>query len=148
MERDLFARSLGESRTYLTELWERSVRNDPRIVSDEGLSTGQLRDAIPIVVGEIADAIAAGEPPTVVSGREARLHVYTRFRQGYRARDVVRELSLLRLVVLDFLAATATAPRADVAIAEFAEAVRIVNLFVDEEMRYAITIYTETDPTA
>ena len=34
---------------------------------------------------------------------EARVHAYTRFRQSYRARDLVREIALLRLTLIEHI---------------------------------------------
>jgi hypothetical protein len=146
MARTRIAQLLIQNRSYLTDLWGSAVRQDPRIVSDDVLTPGELRNEVPAVIGEMAEALAAGEPPSVTTAREGRVHVYTRYRQGYRARDVVRELSLLRLVVLDYLTAMATEPELDLSVGEYAEAARILGLFIDEEMRYAITIYTESEP--
>lgn len=148
MPHERFAHALREHRDYLTGLWEHAVRQDQRIVSDAALTPGELRDAIPVVIEEMAEALETGAPPSVVTGREARVHVYTRYRQGYLARDVVRELSLLRLVVLDHLTAAASAGELAVTLPEYAEAARTLGLYIDEEMRYAITIYSETDPEA
>src|SRR4051812_20913058 len=105
MPNEQLAQTLRENRTYLTGLWEHAVRQDPRIISDAALTPGELRDEIASVIEEMADALELDEPPSVLSGHEARVHVYTRYRQGYRARDVVRELSLLRLVLLDHVTA-------------------------------------------
>ena len=128
----------------LVDAWISAVRSDPRIHSDDGLTHGQLRDEVPALLREVADVVLDDEEPTAASLREGRVHVYTRFRQGYRARDLVLELSLLRLVLLDFLARVAAADAPTVHVGEFAAISRIVNLYVDEEMRYAMTIYTES----
>ena len=146
MTREEMAESLRSSAEHLTDLWTTAVRQDPRIRSDDHLTHAELEDEIRVIIDEIAVALVDDDPPSAATAREGRVHVYTRYRQGYRARDIVRELSLLRLVVLDFLATAATATDVTGTVAEFAEVARVVNLFVDEEMRYAITIYVESPP--
>lgn len=139
-----FADSVIEARTHLTDLWTQSVRQDPRIRSDEKLTESELIDHVPLMLDELAALLRSGETPSLHDAREARVHVYLRLRKGYRARDLVRELSLLRLVVLDYLSAVpATQP--GMSLSDHAAAARIVNLYLDEEMRYAISAYTESD---
>ena len=144
--REQIAKSLGSSIASLVDLWIDSVRRDASIRSDDRLTRSELEDAIPNIIEEIAEMLVEEETPSVVNAREARVHVYTRYQQGYRARDLVRELSLLRLVLLDYVAEISTGPELSLSITDYAEAVRIINLYVDEEMRYAITIYTESQP--
>src|ERR1051325_5180315 len=88
----------------LTSRWIDAVRADARIQSDSDLSQDGLRNHIPAVIDEICDLMRSDESPTLVNTREARVHAYVRFRQGYRARELVRELSLLRLGLLDRIA--------------------------------------------
>src|SRR5687767_13614068 len=88
----------------LTSAWVNSVRDDPRIHSDDDLSEDGLRDHIPQCIEEVCALLRAGEYPNLVNTREARVHSYLRFRQGYRGRELVRELSLLRMTLLDHLA--------------------------------------------
>ena len=52
---------------------------------------------------EIGQLILRGETPGVRNIPEARVNVYTRFHQGYKGRDLIRELSLLRITLLDQL---------------------------------------------
>src|SRR4029079_19288447 len=85
----------------ITADWIGSVRAEPRIQSDADLSEEGLRNHIPAVIAEICDLLRSNQPPAIANTREARVHAYVRFRQGYRARELVRELSLLRLALLD-----------------------------------------------
>ena len=131
---------------YLTDVWTTAVRQDDRIHSDDALDGDELKDHIPKVVAEIADVVRTGRIPTPTTLPAGRVHAYVRFRQRYRARDLVRELSLLRLVLLDFVADAAHSSRLALSLEEYAAVVRLVTLAIDEELRYAVTIYTEADP--
>src|SRR5215470_2962263 len=101
----------------LTASWVDAVRADPRIQSDADLSEDGLRDHIPAVIEEICELLRRDERPNLINTREARVHAYVRFRQGYRARELVRELSLLRLTLLDHLSKVPIDKVPDLAIA-------------------------------
>jgi hypothetical protein len=87
----------------LIEIWILAVRDDPRIESDARLSKPELVDHVPAIIHEICELIRNNETPDVRNSHEARANVYVRFHQGYKGRDLVRELSLLRLTLLDHL---------------------------------------------
>src|SRR5690349_6005952 len=84
--------------------WIEAVRRDPRIHSDEDLTDRGLRNHVPFIIEEICGLLRVGQTPQASNTREGRVHVYTRYRQGYRARDLVCEISLLRILLLDRLA--------------------------------------------
>jgi hypothetical protein len=136
---DLIRQSAGE----LLRLWVEAVRSDKGITSDGDLSEGGLVDHIPAVIEEICDVLRAGDPPRVDNTRESRVHAYTRFRQGFRARDLIRESSHLRLILHDHISRGLRFQSADVRFGAYYEAARTINLYIDEEMRYAVSIYTE-----
>ena len=146
MGNERVAAELAGAVRYLTDVWTTAVRQDDRIHSDDGLDGDDLKDHVPKVVEEIAEIVRTGRIPTPSVLPAGRVHAYVRFRQRYRARDLVRELSLLRLVLLDFLADAARSSRLALTLEEYAEVVRLVALAIDEELRYAVTIYTEADP--
>jgi hypothetical protein len=125
----------------LIEKWTLAVRDDPRIESDEKLSKPELIDHVPAIVEEICRLIRDGETPDVRNSHEARANVYTRFHQGYKGRDLIRELSLLRITLLDYLVALEEASP-DVDAKARHDAATILNLYLDEEMRYAISVYS------
>lgn len=127
----------------LTSRWIDAVRADGRIQSDTDLSRDGLRDHIPAVIEEICDLLRSDEFPTLVNTREARVHAYVRYRQGYRARELVRELSLLRITLLDHLAASLSGNAPAVSVEAYTSAMRLIDLYVDEEMSYAISVYAE-----
>ena len=127
----------------LTSRWIDAVRADARIQSDADLPENGLRNHIPAVIEEICDLLRAEESPTLVNTREARVHAYVRFRQGYRARELVRELSLLRMTLLDYLAASLSDESLGVTTELYTSAMRLIDLYVDEEMSYAVSVYAE-----
>ena len=127
----------------LTSRWIDAVRQDARIQSDADLPEAGLRNHIPSVIDEICELLRSDEPPSLVNTREARVHAYVRFRQGYRARELVRELSLLRVTLLDHLAAGLSNDSLGVTIELYNSAMRLINLYVDEEMSYAVSVYAE-----
>jgi RsbRD-like negative regulator of sigma factor len=125
----------------LIEKWMIAVRDDPRIESDAKLSKPELIDHVPAIVEEICQLIRDGKTPDIRNSHEARANVYTRFHQGYKGRDLIRELSLLRITLLDYLMTFAEAsPDVDARLRN--EAATILNLYLDEEMRYAISVYS------
>jgi hypothetical protein len=127
----------------LTSVWIEAVRAEPRIQSDSELSEDGLRNHIPAVIEEICEMLHSGKHPDVTNTREARVHAYVRFRQGYRARELVRELSLLRLVLLDHISSGLFGASASLDIEAYIEVTRIINLYIDEEMSYAVSVYAE-----
>jgi RsbT co-antagonist protein rsbRD N-terminal domain len=129
----------------LVSAWIDVVRADPRIHSDEDLTDEGLRNHIPFIIEEICQILRAGEHPQAANTREGRVHVYTRYHQGYRARDLVSELSLLRLLLLDNLAQNMLNKRVTGGLRTYTGAARIINTYIDEELRYAISVYTEVD---
>lgn len=127
----------------LVAAWAEAVRGDRSIKSDADLTEGGLVNHVPYLAEEICHVLRSGERPKLENTREARVHAYTRFRQGYRARDLVRETPLLRTILFDhvsaalFNATDADDPRPHL------QALRTISLYIDEELRYAVSIYTE-----
>lgn len=138
MAQSEFADLIQDHIQELTGAWVNSVRDDTRIHSDDDLSEDGLRDHIPQCMEEVCTLLRAGERPNLVNTREARVHSYLRFRQGYRGRELVRELSILRMTLLDYLARR-------VHTEGYIEATRIINLYIDEEMAYAVSVYAESN---
>lgn len=122
--------------------WIDAVRSDPRIHSDEDLNDHGLRNHVPFMIEEICNLLSTGQTPQASNTREGRVHVYTRYRQGYRARDLVCEISLLRIILLDGMAVRML-EQSNSSLKTYVEAARIINRYIDEELRYAISVYTE-----
>ena len=128
----------------ITETWMRAVRNDARIESDAALTRLELRDHVPAIIEEICELLRADETPNPGNTLEGRVKVYLRFQQGYRGRELGREVSLLRTVILDFLAGRCTEPSLNLGVEAYYPAARIINLYMDEILINAISTYSET----
>jgi RsbT co-antagonist protein rsbRD N-terminal domain len=131
----------------LTAAWVDLVREDTRIHSDDDLSPEGLRDHIPAVLDEVCGLLRTGQDPTLKNTREARVHAYLRFHQGYRARELVRELALLRLILLDRIGARLRDAPLDKNLQGGLDAMRVINLYIDEELSYAVAVYSEAIKT-
>jgi hypothetical protein len=129
----------------IVNFWIEAVRSDPRIHSDEDLSDHGIRNHVPFIIEEICQLLRAGETPQAANTREGRVHIYTRYRQGYRARDLVCELSLLRLILLDEMAEHQPVSLGVETWKSYMGAARNINQYIDEELRYAISVYTEAE---
>jgi RsbT co-antagonist protein rsbRD N-terminal domain len=139
------ARLIETHRDELVKLWAAAVREDKSIQSDADLSEGGLIDHVPMLLDEVCDIMHAGQMPAAHNTHEARVHAYTRFRQGYRARDLVREVALLRLLVIDHIRQHLPADYEQINLADYFNAVYAINLYLDEELRYGVAIYTESN---
>jgi hypothetical protein len=127
--------------------WVAAVRADHSIKSDADLSEGGLIDHVPYLLDEVCYLMRAGEQPNTQNMFEARVHAYTRFRQGYRARDLVREIALLRRTLLQHLHAKLSLEADPVLLTDVFDAVRSLDLYLDEELRFGVAIYTESNGT-
>ncbi len=143
MSQAIIADGIKDNMRQLMENWIAAVRDDPRNESDGKLSTPELIDHVPAIIEEICELIQSGEMPGVRNVSEARVNVYTRFHQGYKGRDLIRELSLLRITLLDYLMEISSDEARGVDAKDRHEAATILNLYLDEEMRYAITVYCD-----
>jgi hypothetical protein len=94
------------------------------------------------MIRDICELINTGSTPDHKAANEARIHAFTRLKQGFRARDIVRELSLLRVLLLDQLKEVSRV-HPFVLTEDIFDANRIINLYIDEDIRYAVAIYTE-----
>jgi len=134
---------IAERNEAITGIWVTTVRQEPRIQSDAELSDDGLRNHIPAVIDEICELLRAGQQPAIINTREARVHAYVRFRQGYRARELVRELSLLRVTLLDHLGELLMSRALAVTIENYLAVARLIDLYIDEELSYAVSVYAE-----
>ena len=141
MSQAIIADALENKIDELIEKWTSAVRDDPRIESDEKLSKPELIDNVPAIVQEICQLIRDDKTPDVRNSNEARANVYTRVHQGYKGRDLIRELSLLRITLLDYMIEFSD-ESPDIDASERHNAATILNLYLDEEMRYAISVYS------
>lgn len=83
--------------------WADKVTADRRVRSDAQLTYLQLLDHVPDIVEELREALASGAKPDGQLLEEAKNHGRTRWHQGYELKEVVRELTLLRVTLVEFL---------------------------------------------
>jgi hypothetical protein len=134
-------RLLKNGQETIVRTWTEKVTTDRRINSDERLSYLQLVDHIPQIVEELQDALgnAPGESPMPSEGRE---HGRQRWRQGYELKEVVRELTLLRVTLVEFieLYRGALPPRPP---EELARSFHRINIFMDDEIYRTVEAYLD-----
>jgi len=127
----------------VVERWRSAVRSDQRIRSDSALSQRELTDHVPQIVEEICELIRSDQDPSISTTDEARANVYIRVRQGYRGPELVWELSLLRMALLGYLAELQSEAQLDINLNRYVRLSGIVNHYIDLELRYAISVYTD-----
>jgi transposase len=127
----------------IVNAWSDAVRADPRIHSEGVLSEYALRDHVPAIIDEICELLREGATPRASNTREARVHSYMRYRQGYRGREFACELSQLRMAILDVVTESLT--EAGVGVKSFIRLSKTIHSYLDEEMRHAFSIYTEAE---
>ncbi|MFC0401555.1 sensor histidine kinase [Paraburkholderia rhizosphaerae] len=98
----LFADYLRLERVNLTERWMKAVFNDADLSESDRLTHEQLSDHVPEILGEIFSALEDQDLDEVEPSieRNARQHGRLRWKQGYRIDELVRELDLLRQVLM------------------------------------------------
>ncbi len=137
------ARLIETHRDELVQHWVQTVRADQTIQSDADLSEGGLIDHVPVLLDEVCAMLRAGEQPGLTNMHEARVHAYTRFQQGYRARDLVREVALLRVLLINHIHNALEGEFAGIAPKDYFGVMHSLNLYLDEELRFAVAIFTE-----
>jgi hypothetical protein len=138
---DEIRRLLKNGQETIVRTWTEKVTADRRIYSDERLSYLQLVDHIPQIVEELHEALgdAPGERVVLTEGRE---HGRQRWRQGYELKEVVRELTLLRVTLVEFieLYRGALAPRQP---DELTRSFHRINVFMDDEIYRTVEAYLD-----
>jgi hypothetical protein len=100
---DEITRLLQNGHDTIVRNWAEKVTHDRRVRSDAALTYLQLIDHVPEIVEELSGALARGERPGGQLLEEAQKHGRTRWQQGYELKEVVRELTLLRATLVEFL---------------------------------------------
>lgn len=138
---DEIRRLLKNGQETIVRTWTEKVTADRRVESDERLSYLQLVDHIPQIVEELHDALgdANGRGSALIQGRE---HGRQRWRQGYELKEVVRELTLLRVTLFEFieLYRGALPPRPP---EELTRSFHRINLFLDDEIYRTVEAYLD-----
>ena len=88
----------------ILRMWESAVRET--LPNGDDLTLKQLRNSIPIILKEIADALAS---PTPAATRElaegSKVHGEARFHEHYNVRELVVEYRLLRRIIIEQVSA-------------------------------------------
>lgn len=138
---DEIRRLLRNGQETIVRTWTEKVTADRRVKSDERLSYLQLVDHIPQIVEELHEALgeASVQARALNQGCE---HGRQRWRQGYELKEVVRELTLLRVTLVEFieLYRGALPPRPP---EELARSFHRINVFVDEEIYRTVEAYLD-----
>lgn len=133
-------RLLRNGQETIVRSWTEKVTADRRVKSDDRLSYPQLVDHIPQIVEELHEALGnGGAPPVLTQGRE---HGRQRWQQGYELKEVVRELTLLRVTLVEFieLYRGALPPRPP---EELTRSFHRINLFMDDEIYRTVEAYLD-----
>lgn len=140
-----FAPLLREHTDALTREWVDGVYADRRTDLAVMLSYRELVEHLPDLFEELGAAIdrRASYEELVEAARRLRFHAQVRFQQGCLVDEVARELIILRLVLTDFLwREGVTAAEGD--LRELRDALRRVDIFVDELLAQALLIYASS----
>ncbi len=134
-------RLLRNGQETIVRTWTEKVTADRRVNSDERLSYLQLVDHIPQIVEELHDALGdgSGNGHVLTQGRE---HGRQRWRQGYELKEVVRELTLLRVTLVEFIEhyRGALPPRPP---EELTRSFHRINVFMDDEIYRTVEAYLD-----
>jgi hypothetical protein len=138
---DEIRRLLKNGQETIVRTWTEKVTADRRVQSDERLSYLQLVDHIPQIVEELQDALGDGHGHGHML-EEGREHGRQRWRQGYELKEVVRELTLLRVTLVEFieLYRGALPPRPP---EELARSFHRINVFMDDEIYRTVEAYLD-----
>ncbi len=91
----------SEKESILAE-WLKRVRGDPEIIATENLNTIALKDHLPEIFDDLIETLRS-YGCEVVAGqavKDAEKHGATRLEQGYELPEMLRELKLLRAVLI------------------------------------------------
>ena len=135
-------RLLKNGQETIVRTWTEKVTADRRVTSDERLSYLQLVDHVPQIVEELHEALGHGNgdaPPVLTQGGA---HGRQRWQQGYELKEVVRELTLLRATLVEFIEhyRGALPPRPP---EELTRSFHRINLFMDDEIYRTVEAYLD-----
>lgn len=135
---DEISRLLKNGQETIVRDWTERVSLDRRVNSDARLSYLQLVDHIPQIVEELQHALAGRSGGQML--QEGKAHGRQRWRQGYELKEVVRELTLLRATLSEFLERYHGALPAQ---EELTRSLQRINLFMDEEIYKTVEAYLD-----
>lgn len=129
----------------IVRTWSEKVAADERVRSDARLSYAQLKDHVPHIVHELGYALASWDADAsalIVKGKD---HGRQRWQQGYKLKEVMRELMLLRETILEHLDRSENVLNQH-SVEALARSYRKINLFMDEEIYKTVEGYLGTLP--
>ena len=135
------SRLLQHGSDTIVRTWTEKVLSDKRVCSDAQLTYAQLLDHIPQIVEELGLALANDQQEARML-KEGWHHGRQRWHQGYDLKEVVRELTLLRATVMEFIASYGGAMRPQSA-QQLSTSFHRINSFMDEELYKTIEAYLE-----
>lgn len=136
------SRLLQNGRETIVRAWTEKVTTDRRVRSDERLTYLQLVDHIPQIVDELQLALATERADSARMLEQGREHGRQRWRQGYELKEVVRELTLLRATLIEFLDTYRGAVPSHSS-EKFLQSYRKITGFMDEELYKTVEAYLE-----
>jgi hypothetical protein len=139
---DDIRRLIRNGQETIVRTWTEKVTADRRVNSDERLSYLQLVDHIPQIVEELHDALGEVRPEDAPALCEGREHGRQRWRQGYELKEVVRELTLLRVTLVEFIelyrgALLSRTPD------ELTRSFHRINIFMDDEIYRTVEAFLD-----
>lgn len=137
------SRLLQSGQETIVRTWTEKVTHDRRVRSDERLTYIQLVDHVPQIVEELRLALAGRADAQML--KEGQEHGRQRWRQGYELKEVVRELTLLRATLIEFLD-TYRGAVASHSSEQFVQSYRKITGFMDEELYRTVEAYLEAPP--
>jgi hypothetical protein len=136
------SRLLQNGRETIVRAWTEKVTTDKRVRSDARLTYLQLVDHIPEIVEELQQALVAERAENARTLEQGGEHGRQRWRQGYELKEVVRELTLLRATLIEFLDAYRGAIPTQSS-EKFLQSYRKITGFMDEELYRTVEAYLE-----
>ena len=93
---------LDQQREVITQSWMDAARGNPDIQSAETLAPEELRDHLPHVFDDFLATLRTdgGEAAREDAKKDARTHGHYRWEQHYRLDEVLRELNIIRRMIL------------------------------------------------
>jgi hypothetical protein len=135
------SRLLESGQETIVRNWTEKVTADRRINSDERLSYLQLVDHIPQIVEELRLALLYEQRGGAMLTQGAE-HGRQRWKQGYELKEVVRELTLLRATLMEFLD-TYSGALASRTFDNLSRSYQKINWFMDDEIYRTVEAYLE-----
>lgn len=128
----MLAEFFCDRRELITSQWIERVRQERKIPSSDDIPREELMDHLPNMFDHLTDQLRAADPQKdgEKAARDAQKHGAHRWEQQYRLDELLREISVLRLVFMRHLVDFQTAHPAFVKETEW-EAQRIIHSYFD-----------------